>query len=53
MKRGEVLGSAMQEGLKAYQKILNSKNEQELFCFALTHCDINKENDDGDFMIID
>ena len=31
----------MKQVLKSYKEILNAKNEQELFCVVLTHCEVD------------
>jgi hypothetical protein len=32
--------------------MLNAKNEKELFCAVLTHCDAHEENEDGEAVIL-
>ena len=37
------MGQSLQRVLLDYKQMLNSKNEKELFCVVLTHCDANVE----------
>jgi hypothetical protein len=39
IKRGEIMGAAIQKVMVNYKNLLNSKKEKELFCAILTHCD--------------
>jgi hypothetical protein len=41
IKRGEIIGASLKRVLSDYKKMINSKNEKELFCAVLTHCDPN------------
>ena len=46
------MGQSLKRVLLDYKSMLNSKNEKELFCAVLTHCDANVEFD-GDPVILD
>ena len=35
------MGKSLKQVLLDYKKMLNAKNEKELFCAVLTHCDAN------------
>ena len=46
------MSQSLKRVLLDYKKMLNTKNEKELFCAVLTHCDANIEID-GEPLILD
>ena len=53
IKRGDQISASLSETLAAYKKMLNCQHEKKYFGVALTHCDINFQNANGDNPIIE
>ena len=53
IKRGDQISTSLSDTLVAYKKMLNCKDEKKYFGIALTHCDINFQNDHGDNPVVE